>query len=234
MQCFAPTIVSNNGTTNVDLAHSVNAKFIAQVGSIKEAKMALQAGVDGIIAQGSEAGGHGLRRELGNATFPLTSQVRQLTDIPVIAAGGISTGQSVAAALCICDGAVLGTRLWASVESIGSPVLQAELLDKSCDDVTRTTVFDEIVNSYASIPWPEPFDSVGALKNETTAILEITPDVIQDYKKALKEGNTRIARVLAGEGVGEIDSIEPAFSIISRIEQETEQVLKSLSSIVVD
>lgn len=156
VQFFAPSIVHRPSRgTNVTLAKKYGTKFIAQVGSIREAKEAMQHDIDAIICQGSEAGGHGLRRNLGNSTMALTSQVYRMiresgkhksdekTVIPVLAAGGIVSGKHLASALCLCDGAVLGTRFWASEESLGNTALQQTLVrSNSCDDVVRTTVFD--------------------------------------------------------------------------------------------
>jgi nitronate monooxygenase len=249
VQFFAPSIcTSSDGTTNVDLAHRYGAKFLAQIGNVAELESALAAGVDGIIAQGSEAGGHGLRPGLGSGTLPLASKVASLTDLPVVAAGGIVNGKGVAAALALCDGAVLGTRLWASNESIGKPELQQRLIiTKSPDDVIRTTVFDAIENNFLATPWPAPYDSVGTARNETSDDWGGRPDelaaelqrkekstLLADYASAQKQGNTRVVKVLMGEGVGEVNSIEPAYDIVRQVEVETRQVLKRLAQIIED
>lgn len=147
VQFFAPSIITREGLSNVELAHKHGAKFVAQVGSVKEAQEAIEHQVDAIICQGGEAGGHGLRRELANSTMAISSQVSYLTDIPVIAAGGIVNGRHLASVLCVCDGASIGTRFWASKESSGNKTLQAELVkDNTCDDVCRTAIFDHIEN----------------------------------------------------------------------------------------
>jgi nitronate monooxygenase len=248
VQFFAPSIctTADGKGTNVDLAHQYGAKFLAQIGNVGELDSALQAGVDGIIAQGSEAGGHGLRPGLGSGTLPLVSKISSLTDLPVVAAGGIVNGKGVAAALALCDGAVLGTRLWASHESIGRPELQRRLVDtKSPDDVIRSTVFDAIENHFLMTPWPAPYDSVGTLRNETSDAWDGRPSeleakfredssLVHQYAEAQKRGDTAIVKVLAGEGVGEIDSIEPAYEIIRKVEAETRHALQRLSQLVDD
>lgn len=253
VQFFAPSIMyEDNGSvttkSNVDLAHEQGAKFMAQVGNLEEARRALDAGVDGLIAQGSGAGGHGLRQ--GSGTLALASQVERMVrenraTVPVLAAGGIVNGRGVAAALAVCDGAVLGTRLWASQESIGELDLQKELVppNANCDQVVRTTVFDQIGNRFLKTPWPEPYDSVGCLRNETSdkwdgqsaslaAELEASSSFLEDYKRAQKDCDTNIVKVLAGEGVGEIDSIDPAYDIIERVEQETKDALNRMLKMV--
>ena len=87
--------------SNAQLAQSKGALVFAQVGSIKEATEALACGVDGVIAQGREAGGHGLRSELGSGTLPLAARIVELArgneatkEVVVLAAGGIVDGRS--------------------------------------------------------------------------------------------------------------------------------------------
>jgi nitronate monooxygenase len=245
VQCSAPAIVKHN----VTLAHQYNAKFLAQVGSYRDAVEAVHAGAHGLIAQGGEAGGHGLRREVGTATFPLASLlVNKFPDIPIIATGGIVNGRGVAAALALgCDGVSLGTRLWASTESIGNPALQAQLVKaESCDDVIRTTVFDTIQNVTSTVPWPEPFDSSGTLRNRTTSTWDgrmqelqeelANPDsqLLHDYHAACQQDDTNVVLVHAGQGVGEVSSIEPAYEIIKRVEDETKAALRRMKNVLIE
>jgi nitronate monooxygenase len=245
VQFFAPSILfhPNDGLSNVKLAHENNTQFIAQVGSMSEAKEAIRHKVNAIICQGSEAGGHGLRRELGSSTMALASQVSKMTNIPVLAAGGIVNGKHLASALCVCDGASMGTRFWATKESIGNPKLQQELIkDNSCDDVVRTTVFDQVQNELSSIKWPHPYHSVGALCNQTSSewdgktsqelqnAIDKT-ELLEEYKSAQKASDPQVVCILSGEGVGEIDHIEGAYDVTMRIEEEAIDSINRLQSI---
>ena len=194
VQFFAPFLVERPGRCggggggtedNVQLARAHGSKFIAQVCSMSDVGLAVRhGGVDAIICQGGEAGGHGLRRELGNSAMALASQAKRMMTatssssssiIPVLASGGVVNGRHVASALCYCDGVSMGTRYWACRESIGDGRMQRRLVDdgdgssSSCDGVLRTVVFDAIHNETSSdVKWPYPYDSVGALRNETT------------------------------------------------------------------
>ena len=252
IQFFAPTICTNDKdeTTNVEIAHNYQAKVIGQVGSVSEGIQAIKGGVDAIIAQGSEAGGHGLRRELGNGTLSLAARMVKLAPEVspndkrplVLAAGGITDGRGVAAALALgCDGAVLGTRLWASQEALNKASLKDQLVvAKSCDDVHRTRVFDQINNIHSATPWPAPYDSVGALRNKMSDLWDGNAEelekelskegsaLISEYQEAAKLGDPSIAQVFAGEGVGEINSIEPAYDIVQRIDQEAREVIQNM------
>lgn len=244
VQFFAPSIIhkQDNGPTNVQFAHKHGVKFIAQVGSIKDVKLAIQHEVDGIICQGSEAGGHGLRRELGNSAMALASQASKLTDIPILSAGGVVNGKHLASALCYCDGVSIGTRYWASSESLEGPPLQDELIkENSCDDILRTAVFDHIHNEIQSAKWPHPFNSTSALRNQTTEEWDGKPQDLQraientnfleQYIAAKKLSDKNVVPVLAGEGVGEIESIEGAYQITLKIEEEAIGAIEKLKSI---
>lgn len=249
VQFFAPAIVTSPDAkqTNIHVAQAYGAQVLVQVGSIAEAKEALVAGVDAIIAQGSEAGGHGLRRTLGNGTFSLAARIVQLAkdyDIPVLAAGGMVDGHSLAAALALgCDGIVLGTRLWASQEALGKMEHKVLLTSKEADDCTRTTVVDQIQNSYSSTPWPYPYDSVGVLKNtlvdkwdgKTREELEAAMEIVAvQYQQAQKDGDTELGHVYAGEGVGGIASVEGAYDIIQKINMEAMAIVNSLPKLLQD
>lgn len=245
VQFFAPSIITRpNELSNVELAHKFGAKFIAQVGSVKEAKEAIRHNVDAIICQGSEAGGHGLRRELANSAMALSSQVSNLTDIPVLAAGGIVNGKHLASVLCVCDGASIGTRLWASKESLGSEVQQKELIkENTCDDVIKTSVLDQIENEIRQFKWPYPYDASGVLRNDTTnewdnksrdelgEALQKT-DLIDRYKIATEKVDPKLISTYAGEGVGEINSIDTAYDLINQIEIEAIETIKRLHGII--
>jgi nitronate monooxygenase len=166
--------------------------------------------------------------------------------IPVLAAGGIVDGRGLIAALSLgAHGAVLGTRLWATVEANGPKAYKNAIVKAdSCDDVVRTQVFDTICNSYRSTEWPVPFDSSGALRNEMTAKWDTlipqlryeleNPSNSRDLAKEFQQGEenhrTAVACVYCGQGVGEITAVEPAYEVIKRIEQEAEDSLRSLQS----
>lgn len=171
--------------------------------------------------------------------------------IPVLAAGGIVDGRNLLAALSLgADGVVLGTRLWASKEALGSTVYKNALANaKSCDDVVRTRVFDTINNFYRQTKWPYPFDSSGTLRNDTTetwdtSIPELEAELsnnsdsaeeaplVKEMNDAEKEERPSEGCVYSGQGVGEIDSIDPAFDIIQKIESDAIESLSKLKDVM--
>ncbi len=125
----------------VERIHSAGAHVILQVGDKQEAKIAAEAGVDIILAQGWEAGGH-VRGDI--ATLPLIpSVVDAVTPLPVVAAGGIADGRGLAAVLALgAAGAWIGTRFLASDEAPVHPHYRKRIFQGTGGDTVHTTLFD--------------------------------------------------------------------------------------------
>ncbi len=144
---------------------SAGCRLICQVQGLDEARLAREAGADFIVAQGTEAGGHGGSR----GTLPLVPAIVDfVAPIPVIAAGGIVDGRGLAAALMLgAHGALLGTRFCASAEALGRDGAKQRLVAAHGGETARTRVFD-IVRDYrwpatvhgprAAQPLPDPLD----------------------------------------------------------------------------
>ena len=127
-------------TLYVEDAHKAGVKVCDQVGSVAAAKRARDAGVDFIIAQGVEAGGH-IAGTVG--TMVLTPRVVEtVVPTPVAAAGGIADGRGLAAALALgAEGVVIGTRFIASSECNANDLYKEKVLQANEEDTVRTTLF---------------------------------------------------------------------------------------------
>jgi len=206
---------------------SAGCKLICQVQDVEQARVALEAGADIIVAEGNEAGGHSGAR----ATFALVpAVVDAVAPIPVVAAGGIGDGRGLAASLMLgADGALMGTRFYASTEALGQHGAKQRIVDASGDDTARTRVFD-IVRKY---DWPRGFPG-RALHNrfmerwdgrdsDLTAAIETEGAA---YQAASHAGDYDNAVVWAGEVVDLIRSIESAAALVQRISGEAEAHLK--------
>jgi nitronate monooxygenase len=201
--------------------------LICQVQGVDEARLARDAGADFIVAQGTEAGGHGGSR----ATLPLVPAIVDLVaPIPVIAAGGIVDGRGVAAALMLgAQGALMGTRFCASTEALGRESAKARLVGAHAGETARTRVFD-IVRDYE---WPSPYTG-RALRNDFMTRwngredeLAATLDVERvAYRRAVDDDDYATALVWAGEGVDLITSVEPAAALVARIGADAEARLR--------
>ena len=211
---------------------------ICQVQSITQARAVLIEGADIIVAQGTEAGGHGG----GRSTLPLIPAVvdmiaRSGRDVPVVAAGGIADGRGLAAALMLgADGVLMGTRFYVASEALASSAAKARIVAASGDDTVRTTVFD-IARGY---DWPPQYTgrAVHNRFSETwhggaeEALAQDEAERMR-YAEAAARGDPDIAVVFASEGIDLIHAIEPASVILAQVLEETEAALaRSFSTVV--
>ena len=208
------------------------ARVICQVQSLAAAKQAAGEGADLIVAQGSEAGGHGG----GRATLPLVPAiVDAVSPIPVLAAGGIADGRGLAAALTLgASGVLIGTRFIATQESLAHDATKVRLVVASGDHTLRTRIFD-IVRGY---DWPQPWTG-RALDNEFTqrwhgreaelaaALDEETPR----YWKASETGDLATALVWAGEGLDLIHDVPPASALVESLVADAERALAAAAAL---
>jgi nitronate monooxygenase len=203
---------------------------ICQVQSVHQAREVLAEGADIIVAQGSEAGGHGARR----GTLPLVPAIVDLVagsgrDVPVVAAGGIVDGRGLAAALMLgADGVLMGTRFAVAEESLAAPAAKARIVASSGDDTVRTNVFD-MVRGY---DWPQEY-SGRALVNRFSetwhgreaALAEAGEGERARYAAAAAAGDVDTAVVFAGEAIDLIHAVEPAAAILDRVIREAQAAL---------
>lgn len=189
--------------------------LICQVHSLDGARAALDAGADVIVAQGAEAGGHGLAR----ATMTLVPEVADLMaarapDTPLVAAGGIADGRGLAAALMLgADGVLMGSRFLASREALVHPALQAAALAAGGDASVRSALPDRL----AGRPWPGGF-TARVLRNRLTEAGEDgagEPDPGR-CRDAIEAGDADMAALPLGEAAGLIGDIAPAGEIVRR------------------
>jgi nitronate monooxygenase len=186
---------------------------ICQVQTLTQARTVLAEGADIIIAQGTEAGGHGG----GRSTLPLVPAVVDMVAnsgrlVPVVAAGGITDGRGLAAALMLgADGVVMGTRFAAASESLYLPGVKARIVAASGDDTLRTTIFD-IARGYT---WPKEYTG-RAVRNQFVeewhgreGSLTQAENERDRYAEAAARGDADIAVVFAGEGIDLIHAVEP-------------------------
>ena len=208
-------------------------KLICQVQGLDEAQLAREAGADVIVAQGTEGGGHGG----GRGTLPLVpTLVDAVAPIPVVAAGGIADGRGLAAALMLgAQGALMGTRFYATPEALGSDAAKRRLVAAHGHETTRTRVFD-IVRGYR---WPAPYTG-RALRNRFVerwdgrqGDLAVALDVeTPAYWDADRAGDCDTAVVWASEAIDLIDSVENAATLVERISADAEAMLAAGARLV--
>jgi nitronate monooxygenase len=213
--------------------HAAGILVASQVQSRAWAKTALAAGVDVIVAQGTEAGGH-----TGSvATLPLLQVVLEMSDRPVVAAGGIATGRGFAAVLAAgAAGAWIGTPFLLARESRSTPQAQERII---ASDETQT-IYTHVYDAAQGKPWPAEFAG-RALRNPFVerwhareAELRNAPEAIEEFVAAKASRDYSRANIYAGQSVGAITTVRGAGEIVAELEQTAIARLRSCAGLLVD
>ena len=221
--------------------HGAGIKVIWQCGSAEEGRWASDAGVDAVMAQGFEAGGH-VRGQV--TTIALVPDMRDsIADMPLIAAGGIADGRGLVAALSLgADGATFGTRFLASVEAAAHPAYKERILRSHAGDTIHTTLFDvgwpdaphrvlrtAVVDEWENAGRPAP----GKRPGEGITILSLSRSDVEvplvnytvmpptDYS----HGDIERLPFYAGQSCSMVNEILPAGEIVRRIAAEATQTI---------
>ena len=230
----------------VPIAHEHGARVFIQVGSVAEAEAAVEAGVDVVIAQGVEAGGHVRGTESIWSLLPAV--VNGVDPVPVLASGGIGDGAGLARALRLgAQGVSLGTRFVASEEAFVHPEYKRRVVQARAADAVYSSLFDvgwpdaphRARHNRALAEWeaagrppsgsrPGEGTSIGHLRRLYGQFYEwrryatgmATPDF---------DGDVEYAPMWAGESVEVVNDIKPAGQIVRDLVREAEQALREPS-----
>jgi nitronate monooxygenase len=196
-----------------------------QVYDAATAHEAQDAGIDLLVARGSEGGGHGAREI---ATLPLLQEVLEIATAPVLAAGGIATGRGLAAVLTAgAAGAWMGTCFAACSESLLPEQARERMIRATGDQTVYTHAFDIA----AGYPWPQRYGE-RVLANDFSrrwANQEHQADGDRgrvELAEAERRGDYSVLPINAGEGVGLIREVLPAAEVIARLSQQAAEALQ--------
>jgi nitronate monooxygenase len=215
-------------------AHDAGALMLCQVRTVAEAEHAAEAGVDVVVAQGTEAGGHTGRV----ATLPLVpAVVDAVASLPVVAAGGIADGRGIAAALLLgAEGVWMGTRFEATVEASAGRYYREQLVAARTDDTVRTEAFDVALGW----DWPDGI-AFRTLRNRFTETWHGREDEVRAWSDAQREEyrsagffSREDGAIAAGESVGLVHDVVPAAELVQRLVAETEQILAERPAFLLD
>src|SRR4051812_2506815 len=198
---------------------SSGAKLICQVQDLATTRQALAAAPDVLVAQGTEAGGHGGTRSL----FSLLPAVKDLAGrIPVLAAGGIADRRGYEGAMALgAEGVLVGTRFSAADEALTAPRAKQRIVESNGDATLRTTVFD-VVRGYDS-GWAGITGRAirnkftGAWHGREQELIEKRDGEAKKYWQAAERQDFDTALIFAGEGIDLIDAVLPAAEIVRRV-----------------
>lgn len=195
------------------------------VANVKFAIKCQDAGVDAVVAEGFEAGGHNGKEE--TTTMALIPQVRRAISIPLISAGGIATGSQMLAAMCLgADGVQVGSRFAASEESSAHANFKQKIIE--CNDGGTKLTLKQLVP--VRLIWNKFLLDVEEMERKGAS-----PEKIQNLlgkgraKLGMFEGNQDEGEMEIGQVSGIIDSIKPAGIILSEMIQEYETTRKKIN-----
>src|SRR5574340_1031348 len=202
----------------VERVHTAGALAVSQVNTIDDLRVVERAGVDFVIAQGHEAGGHTGR--IG--TLPLLQEVLESTTLPVLAAGGIASGRGLAAVLAAgAEGAMIGTALLASPETVGPGYARDRLIAAGSADTVYTSIFDRA----RSQPWPARWGG-RALTNAFTATWDGSGADEATLAAAYAPPDPDLGVLYAGEAAGLVRSVRPAADVVREMAATAERLLR--------
>jgi len=203
----------------IDKLKSAGCTVVHVIASVKQALKAEEAGVDAVVAEGFEAGGHNGIDEI--ATLVLIPQVVDRLSIPVVAAGGIADGrQMLAAIVCGAEGVQMGTRFAATVESSAHERYKQAIVEAKDRDTILTlkkiAPVRLIKNPFALYAQKE--ESLGKSKDELLQLLGIGRE-----RKGIFEGNWEEGEFEMGQSSGLVKEILPAAEVVRNTIREFEE-----------
>lgn len=197
-------------------------RLICQVQTLDDADLAVAAGADVLVAQGNEAGGHTGTRGL----LPLLAVVADRhPDVPLLAAGGIADGRTLAAALVAgADGAWLGTAFLATPEAveIGDDYKSAIVASDGGD-----TVFTRVYDIASGMPWP----AVIGARVRRDAFTDEWADREADLRQQ-HEQMTAGRPTYYGQSAGFVDRVRPAGDVVRTVSADAERILRDRPAVV--
>ena len=211
----------------LEAAHARGMQVWGLVGKARQAKREFEAGVDAVIAQGYDAAGH--TGTIG--TFSLVPQVVALAGgRPVIAAGGVTTGRHLAAAITLGACGVWTGTLWlASRESDKEMEVKERILAASAEDTTHSACVSGFTMRTLRTKWHEEWERPEAPKPAPAPFqLLLSGEVMQAAKEAKLEGWVGEA---AGQGVGFVTSMKPARQIVFDTVEEALAVFEEITGV---
>jgi enoyl-[acyl-carrier protein] reductase II len=222
------TVGGGNAGRQLEMLQRADIRVIPVVASVALARRMARRGVDAIIAEGMESGGH-----IGDvATLPLVPQVVDAVDLPVIAAGGIGDGRGMAAALALgAVGIQMGTRFLCTVES-GCHANYKQKIVQAHDRATIVTGgrFGHPVRSIRG-PFIRRF---AEMEKGDCSHQEFMDAGTGTLRRAIVDGDVQTGSVMAGQVAGLVSDIVPVHELIRRIVAQAETILRQNANLVVD
>lgn len=227
--------LGNPSREMVTRCHERGVKIMAMVATVDDARAVAASGVDIIVAQGSEAGGHRSTWVKGptpaSASVGLVSLVPQILDavrLPVLASGGIADGRGLVAALALgASGVLLGTRFVATRESAAPEFWKKALLEQSGESTVITDSFTGLYARALANTYTREYTASGAPVLPALVQSRAAQDIIG---AATKQHDREYFPMWSGQSVGLIHDLPGAGEVVEAIIREARAVLSALPS----
>ena len=219
-------------------AHGV--QVAALVGAKEHAIRQVSAGVDILVAQGTEAGGH-----CGEVTTmvlipEVLKAIKPIRDVPVLAAGGIMNGRQMAACMAMGAAGVWTGSVWlATTESETSEIFREKMIEASSRDAvrvkTRTGKPARQLRSAWTEAWDRSPDSPGPLPMPLMSL--VSEGAIRSINRAAEAGNPKAREMVTyfvGQGVGLIDSVRSAGQVVQEFKEEFLEAIEDMNALLED
>jgi len=224
-----PVMVASQGGPREQLPRfrAIGTKWLHVVASVEHAQKAAAAGVDALVVDGMEAGGHPPPSEV--TTLVLVRRVVKAVKLPVVASGGVADGAGIAALLALGAEAVqLGTRFLATPEASVHDNYKRAVLAADVDGSTLVArgrlPIRQLKNAFSAKF--EAAERAGAPQEELDALFEAS-----SLKQAALEGDVEWGRLEAGQSAGLVNEILPAAEVVKRLIEELEEARRRLAAL---
>jgi len=221
------------GADTVRACHARGIRVMAMVATVDDARTVAAEGVDVVVAQGGEAGGHrsvwtetATAEPISVGTMALVPQVVDAVRVPVVAAGGIADGRGLAAALALgAAGVLLGTRFVATRESSAPEFYKKSLLEREADTTTVTRAYTGL--------WARGLANTFSREYEA-ARAPVLPPLLQRaaaqdvYNASVKQQTGEYYTMWAGQSVGLVRDLPGATEVVQALVREARAVIDAL------
>lgn len=216
--------------------HEAKVPLICQVQTLEHVQRAIDVGATAIVAQGTEAGGHGFDRQTTMTFIPEVADFLQANspETLLLAAGGIADGRGLAAALMLgADGVLMGTRFWATQEALIHRLAMEKVLLARGSETLRTSVYDIARDRH----WPKEYtgrlminDFIRRWHGHEEDLKAIQLAEKAAVENAYESGNYEYANVTVGQAIGLVKDIPKASEVVTRTVEQAERLLQRAST----
>jgi NAD(P)H-dependent flavin oxidoreductase YrpB (nitropropane dioxygenase family) len=224
----------------IEMGQKHGVPVAALVGAKEHALRQVAAGVDILVVQGTEAGGHCGEVSTMVLVPEVIKAIKKVRDVPVLAAGGIMTGRQMAACMAMGAAGVWTGSVWlATVESETSEIFREKMIAASSRDAVRsrgrTGKPARQLRSVWTDAWDRDPDSPGALPMPLQSI--ISRDAFASIDRAAAAGNARardLVSYFVGQGVGLIDSVKSATAVVQEFKEDFAEAVEHMNALVAE